>query len=400
MVRRAGTALKDPTMMPLPVPPEALRLGPLKQGAFRSRLHSERVASWLGLWLGVTFTLCMLTGLWSHFVQHPPTWFTVPAHPSWLYRVTQGVHVTTGLAAVPLLLAKLFTVYPQLFEWPPAKNLRHATERGVLLLLVGGSVLQLVTGVMNIFQWYAFGFFFTTVHYWSAWVVIGALTAHVGSKIAIARRGLARRSLVDDPEPVGGGLSRRGFLTTTGVASGAVVLATVGQTVSPLSGLSVLAPRRPGDGPQGLPVNKTARAAGTQVVEGYQLTVVGASGRTPVTLTLADLQGMPQHAVHLPITCVEGWSAGAKWTGVRLRDVLALVGSDGRRPTRVASLQASGRYRSSIVTSGHSRDDLTLLALGLNGEQLHADHGYPLRLIAPNRPGVMQTKWVNRVEVL
>lgn len=400
MVRRAGTNLKDPTMMPLPVPPEALRLGPLKEGAFTSRLHSERVASWLGLLLGVTFTLCMLTGLWSHFVQHPPSWFTVPAHPSWLYRVTQGVHVTTGLAAVPLLLAKLFTVYPKLFEWPPAKNLRHATERGVLLLLVGGSVLQLATGVMNIFQWYAFGFFFTTVHYWSAWVVIGALTVHVGSKIAVARRGLSKQSLVDDPEPVGGGMSRRGFLTTTGVASGAVVLATVGQTVSPLSGLSVLAPRRPGDGPQGLPVNKTARAAGTQVVEGYQLTVVGASGRTPVMLTLADLQGMPQHTVHLPITCVEGWSAGATWTGVRLRDVLALVGSDGHRPTRVASLQARGRYRSSIVTSGHSRDDLTLLALGLNGEQLHADHGYPLRLIAPNRPGVMQTKWVNQVEVL
>ncbi len=185
MVRRAGPTLKDPSPMPLPLSSEALRVGPLKEGAFTSRLHSERVASWLGLLLGVTFTLCMLTGLWSHFVQHPPSWFTVPAHPSWLYRVTQGVHITTGLAAVPLLLAKLFTVYPQLFAWPPLKNLRHATERGVLLL-VGGSLLQLATGVMNIFQWYAFGFFFTTVHYWSAWVVIGALTVHVGSKIAVA----------------------------------------------------------------------------------------------------------------------------------------------------------------------------------------------------------------------
>ena len=44
-------------------------------------------------------------------------------------------------------------------------------------------------------------------------------------------------------------------------------------------------------------------------------------------------------------------------------------------------------------------DDLTLIALGLGGEALSIDHGYPARLIAPNRPGVLQTKWVSRLEV-
>jgi DMSO/TMAO reductase YedYZ molybdopterin-dependent catalytic subunit len=389
--------VKDPTRRPLPAPPEAVRVGPLREGAFTSRLHSERVAAWLGLWLGTAFAVCMLTGLWSHLVQHPPGWFTVPASPGWLYRVTQGLHVLSGLAAVPLLLAKLFTVYPHLFTWPPVKDLRHAVERGSLLLLVGGSVLQLATGVMNVFRWYAFGFFFTAVHYWSAWIVFGALTAHVGAKLAVAQRGLSRRSLVDDPEPAGHGLSRRGFLTATGAASGAVVLATAGQTVAPLAGLSVLAPRRPDDGPQGLPVNKTARSAGTLAVAGYTLTVVG---DTTVTLSLADLQAMRQHTVPLPITCVEGWSADAEWTGVRLRDVLALVGADGHRPVRLESLEQRGRYRSSVVTSAHGRDPRTLLALRLGGEPLHPDHGYPVRLIAPNRPGVLQTKWVERVVVL
>ncbi len=389
--------MKDPTLLPLPTPPEALRVGPLKEGAFTSRLHSERVAAWLGLWLGITFTVCMLTGLWSHAVQNPADWFVVPSRPVWLYRVSQGLHVVTGIAAVPLLLAKLFVVYPQLFTWPPAKDLRHGVERASLLLLVGGSVLQLVTGVMNIFQWYAFGFFFTTVHYWSAWMVIGAMTVHIGSKIALARRGLSKQSLVNDPEPEGHGLSRRGFLTATGVASGAVVVATAGQTVAPLSSLSVLAPRRPNDGPQGVPVNKTARSAGTLVVADYALTVVGAQ---TVTLSLADLQAMPQTSVDLAITCVEGWSADATWTGVRLRDVLALVGADGFRPVAVESLERKGRYRSSVVTSSHGRDPLTLLALRLNGSELHPDHGYPLRLIAPNRPGVLQTKWVTSVVVL
>ena len=42
----------------------------------------------------------------------------------------------------------------------------------------------------------------------------------------------------------------------------------------------------------------------------------------------------------------------------------------------------------------------TLLALGLDGESLSIDHGYPARIIAPNRPGVLQTKWVDRIEVI
>jgi DMSO/TMAO reductase YedYZ molybdopterin-dependent catalytic subunit len=46
------------------------------------------------------------------------------------------------------------------------------------------------------------------------------------------------------------------------------------------------------------------------------------------------------------------------------------------------------------------RDPLTLLATGLNGDELDLDHGYPARLIAPNRPGVLQTKWVHRLEVI
>ena len=45
------------------------------------------------------------------------------------------------------------------------------------------------------------------------------------------------------------------------------------------------------------------------------------------------------------------------------------------------------------------KPETTLLALRCNGEVLHIDHGYPTRLIAPNRSGVLQTKWVGRLEV-
>jgi hypothetical protein len=73
----------------------------------QSELHEVRSAAWLGLGLGLTFGTCFVTGLWSHLAQDPPSWFTYPARPAGLYRVTQGLHVASGTAAIPLLLAKL-----------------------------------------------------------------------------------------------------------------------------------------------------------------------------------------------------------------------------------------------------------------------------------------------------
>jgi len=47
------------------------RVGPLKEGTFPSRLHSERIAAILGMALGIAFFTCFLTGLISHFAQQP-----------------------------------------------------------------------------------------------------------------------------------------------------------------------------------------------------------------------------------------------------------------------------------------------------------------------------------------
>jgi DMSO/TMAO reductase YedYZ molybdopterin-dependent catalytic subunit len=65
----------------------------------------------------------------------------------------------------------------------------------------------------------------------------------------------------------------------------------------------------------------------------------------------------------------------------------------------VESLQPSGRYRAAEVAGAQLDDPDTLLALDLDGEPLALDHCYPVRLIGPNRPGVLQTKWVARVVV-
>lgn len=382
-----------------PVPPRA---GPFRQDAFESPLHSTRVATWLGIALGVSFVVCFATGILSHLIQHPPSWFTWPARPAWGYRVSRGIHVTTGIASIPLLLAKLWTVYPQLWTFPPLRSVAHLLERVSLVPLVGGSLFLLFTGLGSISRWFPWEFSFPTAHFAASWITIGALVVHVGAKLATTSAVLAHRR-VDPPETASGDrLSRRGFLVASFATAGGLVATTVGQTFRPLAPFAFLAPRDPRVGPQGLPVNKSAESA--RVVElaqdpAFRLAVEG-NVSTPRSFSLDELRGMPLREAELPIACVDGWSASARWRGVPLRDLLRLAGAPEGADARVDSFQPSGPYRRALVSSVHVADPDTLLALDLNGEPLALDHGFPVRLIGPNRPGVMQTKWVGRVVVL
>jgi hypothetical protein len=373
--------------------------GPPVTTRFASRLHDTRTAAVLGIALGVTFTVCFVTGVASHLAQHEPSWFDWPVRPAGLYRVSQGVHVVTGLASVPLLLAKLWVVYPKFPAWPPVRSVAHAVERLALVPLVGGAVFLLFSGTANVARWYPWTFSFPRAHFWAAWVTMGALVVHVGAKWATTADavGDARRPGSATASP----RERRAFLASVAATAGAVVVATAGGTVTPLGRLSVLAQRRPGVGPQGLPVNKSA--AGARVLEvardpGYRLVVDGAVERR-LELTLDDLRAMPQREADLPIACVEGWSASARWRGVPARDLLDLAGAAAGAEVTVESLQPAGSYRVSTLNAGQAADPDTLLALELNGGPLHIDHGFPVRLVGPNRPGVLQTKWVSRLVV-
>ncbi len=369
---------------------------------FTSKARDERGTAILGVTVGVLFGVCFLSGVVSHLIQQPPAWFAWPSRPVWLYRWSQGLHVFAGLALIPVLLAKLWSVYPNLYRWPPVRGVAHAIERAAIGPLLGGALLLLVTGLMNIGYWYGWGFDFIRTHYWTAWIVAGAIVVHVSAKLPVVRRSLARRQAEADEAA---SLERRRFLATTAVAAGVLLLVTAGSAFTPLRRLAVLSPRRQGVGPQGLPVNKDAGSAGVADRlgdPGWRLTVGGRVAR-PVTLSLADLQarmaGSMGHAARLPIACVEGWSQEAHWRGVRLRDLLDEAGATAHATVRFQSLQRGGSS-SAMLNPAHARDPDTLLALELNGEPLHPDHGFPVRLIAPNNPGVMQTKWLESVTVL
>ena len=385
-------------MKRLPVPTEP---------SFTSALRDERLSARIGTWLGVCFGLCFLTGLISHWYYLPDPPVLPPTRPVWGYRVTQGVHVLSGIASIPLLLVKLWSVYPRLFAEVPFRQVRalavHLAERASIAVLVAASIFQLVTGLANASQWYPWSFSFRGTHYALAWVAIGALLVHVAVKLPAIRAAYAEplpEPPTEDAAATTGGPSRRTILRTALLSSSVAVLAAAGSTVPLLRRVSVFGVRS-GEGPQGVPVNKSAAAAdvlGSAMDPAFRLTV--ANGGREVALSRADLEALRQRTHELPIACVEGWSASGRWTGVRLADLLDLVAAPADATVRVRSLQQDGPFRVTVIPAPFARDPLTLLALGLNGEDLAIDHGFPCRLIAPNRPGVMQTKWVTRIEVL
>jgi len=383
--------------MKLPAPPS--------EKSFASPLHHPRVATVVGRWLGVAVVVCLLTGLYSHFQQDTPGWLHIPSRPASLYRVTQGLHVLSGTIAVPLLLAKLWTVYPKLFAkppWPPSRQaLATIVERLSILVLVSALALELFIGFLNTLQWYPWPFPFRQTHYALAWIIIGALLVHLAVKLPLIRAHWRRTSVERKPDslpPAITGLTRRGLFRTIAGAAALVGITSAGQSVTALGPIAVLAPRKPNVGPQGLPVNRTAEAAGvTGIDANWRFTVMAPR---PLTYTLDELRQLPQSRSDVPIACVEGWSQAARWEGVRIRDLLALAGAPTNSRVRVVSMEKAGFYATSELPAEFAADPLTLLALRLNGDELALDHGFPARIIAPNRPGVLQTKWVHRLEVI
>jgi hypothetical protein len=376
---------------------------------FRSPLHEPAVAARIGRVLGICVLVCFGTGLLSHYQYHPWSWLPEPATPAWGYRLSQGVHVFTGIACIPLVLVKLWTVYPRLFAWPPARSPLHALERLSVAVLVATLLLELITGLLNILNWYPWPWDFVYVHYALAWVVAGSVTLHVAIKLDVIRTGLATpvsapagAQIEPSPAPERGrptsGISRRGLLLAAAGGVGVVTLTTVGQAASPLEPFAVLAPRRPDQAPLDVPINRTAAQAGvisrTQAAS-YRLTV---EGPRSFDLDLAGLAALPTVERVIPLACVEGWSVSARWRGVRLIDLVGRAGGDAHSAVRVVSLETVGAFGSSIVSRPQLEE--SILATHLNGSRLTVDHGYPVRLIAPNRAGVLNTKWLTRVILL
>jgi DMSO/TMAO reductase YedYZ molybdopterin-dependent catalytic subunit len=396
---------------------------PLRGPRWHSPLRGLWFTSRLGSALLLTLPIVIVTGLLSYIAYGPrfgqaipadvgwlklPT-FDWPTDPAWLYRLTQGVHVGLGLILIPVVLAKLWSVIPRLFVWPPARSIAQLLERISLLMLVGGILFEIVTGVLNIQYDYLFGFSFYTAHYFGAWVFIAGFLVHIAIKIPRMLTGL-RSTRTDEDEsdglasadPAEPTISRRGALAVVGGGALLMAVLTAGQTLGGFTRqAALLLPRGRsyGDGPTDFQINRTARAAGiTAKATGaaWRLTLRG--GPNPVVLDRAALTALPQHTAQLPIACVEGWSTTQTWSGVRLRDLAALAGVSGPASARVSSVERRGAFNRARLQANQIDHPDALLAFRVNGADLSPDHGFPARVIVPALPGVHNTKWVAAID--
>ncbi|MEO7117785.1 MAG: molybdopterin-dependent oxidoreductase [Candidatus Limnocylindrales bacterium] len=223
---------------------------------------------------------------------------------------------------------------------------------------------------------------------------------------------------------------RRRFLIQSGAAAaGSVVLGTMGRYLlenrggSSIGGAPIQLPS-PSPGSATLPPGESFGIAGLTPlvvpndqfyridtallvprvdVATWKLTVKGLVDEE-VVLTYADLQAMPIFEQYVTIACVSnrvggGLVGNAKWTGVHLRDVLAMAG------VHPEATQIVGRSVDDFTVGfptewamDESRDPM--IALGMNDEPLPMDHGFPARLIVPGLYGyVSATKWLSEIEL-
>jgi DMSO/TMAO reductase YedYZ molybdopterin-dependent catalytic subunit len=409
--------------------------GPFRPEFWRSPLRGPWLTSMLGSLLLPLLVIVGATGFLSHAAYQPdlghnaildpahdfqPFIFGWPTSPSWLYALNQGLHVNVGVVAVPLLLAKLWSVIPRLFAWPPLRSPAMAVERASLLLLVGGALFEFATGILNVQVYYPWHFSFLQAHYYGAWVFLAALFAHVSVKTPVIVRAFRERGITRplrqrlrdtaaepyDPDglapsnPAEPTLSRRGLLGLVGAGSLTLFAVTAGETIGgPLRRVALLAPRGRvfGTGPNDFQVNKTASASGIPVAATGDSWRLALDAPQPLSFTREQLLQLPQHTYDLPIACVEGWTTTQRWTGVRLADLAEMAGAPPGMLMRVESLQPKGAFRQVTLNHDQSHDHRSLLALRVNGADLSLDHGYPARLIVPALPGVHNTKWVKAI---
>ncbi|QNT97826.1 molybdopterin-binding oxidoreductase [Streptomyces griseofuscus] len=234
------------------------------------------------------------------------------------------------------------------------------------------------------------------------------------------------------PEP----WDRRGFvLAAASAAAASAVAGTVGRSLNGTRGRDAVASREkvvlplPGSPARPVPKRAGLRVAGispfvtsnqdfyrvdTALVvpkvdaSGWRMRIHGKGVRCPATYSFDDLLRRELIERDITLTCVSNEVGGpyvgnARWIGVRLADLLAECGvmppSRGGRADQLVARSVDG------MTIGSPVEDLmdgrdALLALGMNGEPLPFEHGFPVRMVVPGLYGfVSACKWIKDIEL-
>jgi DMSO/TMAO reductase YedYZ molybdopterin-dependent catalytic subunit len=122
----------------------------------------------------------------------------------------------------------------------------------------------------------------------------------------------------------------------------------------------------------------------------------------PLTLTLDDIRSRPAVSQYITLSCISNQVGGglistSLWTGIQLKDLLEEAGlQSGAQELYIEGVD--GFFES--VSMADMRDERTLLVYAMNEEPLPVEHGFPLRIYLPNRYGMKQPKWIQRMEVI
>ncbi|ANE43150.1 molybdopterin-dependent oxidoreductase [Deinococcus puniceus] len=202
----------------------------------------------------------------------------------------------------------------------------------------------------------------------------------------------------------------RRTVTLALAGTGAAVLAAgAGRLISVGGGsaaASAAVPVTPGSLPAGVTpvsnwyyVSKNLEALDPRIKgEKWRLKVDGLVG-TPKTLTLEDLARFPAVTSERTLACISNPVGGPLisngiWEGFRLADLLREVGIG--KEARFVLWEAEDGYTESLPL-GDALDPEVLLVTRLNGAPLTPKHGFPLRVLIPDRYGMKQPRWLTKI---
>ncbi|WP_299053618.1 molybdopterin-dependent oxidoreductase [uncultured Nocardioides sp.] len=263
-------------------------------------------------------------------------------------------------------------------------------------------------------------------------VVPALVTALVGAGVLGWVAGRLRRTTVPEPSeaatadstPIRAKASRRGVLIGSGaVALVAVGMAAAGQAITTArTRLTDIALPRPTSSPKALPAGLESRIDGispfvTPAEDFYRVDinlsvpVVDESSWTltidgdvdqEVSFTYAELLEMDTVEKDITLTCVSNYVGGpyvgsARWQGIPIKDLLDRAGIDSTSADQILSTSTDGFTMSTPLEVALDGRD-TLLVIGMNGEPLPRDRGFPARLVTPGIYGyVGACKWITKM---
>jgi len=134
----------------------------------------------------------------------------------------------------------------------------------------------------------------------------------------------------------------------------------------------------------------------------WVLEVNGRIGK-PLRLSVDDLKKLPLTTVRIRHYCVEGWSAVAEWTGVRVSEIAKLCAAKDTDHVEFRSFDAPTDEARGYWSSWDRESAMhaqTLLAFGMNGAPLTPKHGAPVRLFGAVKLGYKQVKYLTEVNFL